>query len=262
MQLRTDDFRFDNRNLSDFGFKVVNVENSANTRKIGLARTLTTVDGVVGNKVIESIQETQAQITIVISKFIREKIAPITNEDLKQITTWLFKPTDYKELIAINEESNIIYYGMFIDGEQTYVTDDNRGYITLTFMLDSNHAYGQEVKYVKTVNGTVEFNIPLENNVGNYYYPDIEFNVTGNSFTIENKTMNETMSFTGLDSTCQHGIIYGDGIMTMVSVTNNEVNLRQKSNRKFIRLQNGDNRIEITGNGTFTIKVQPKISLR
>ena len=39
VQLRTDDFRFDNRNLSDFGFKVVNVENSTNTRKIGLART-------------------------------------------------------------------------------------------------------------------------------------------------------------------------------------------------------------------------------
>ena len=262
MQLRTDDFRFDNRKLSDFGFKVVNVENSTNTRKIGLTRTLTTVDGVVGNKVIESITETQAQITITISKFIEEKISPITDEDLKQITTWLFKPTDYKELIAIDEESNIIYYGMFIDGEQTCVTDDNRGYITLTFMLDSNHAYGEQVEYVKAVNGTVEFNIHFEDNVRNYYYPDIEFDVTGDSFTIKNTTMNEIMEFTALDSTCQHGIIYGDGIMTMVSVTNNEVNLRQKSNKKFIRLQNGDNMIQITGNGTFTIKVQPKISLR
>ena len=262
MQLRTDDFRFDNKKLSDFGFKVVNVDNSTNTRKIGLTRTLTTVDGVVGNKVIESIQETQAQITIVISKFIEEKIAPITDEDLKQITTWLFNPTDYKELIAIDEESNIIYYGMFIDGEQTYVTDDNRGYITLTFILDSNHAYGEEVEYVKAVGGTVEFVIPFEDNVRNHYYPDIEFDITGDSFSIKNVTMNETMEFTGLDSTCQHGIIYGDGIMTMISVTDNTVNLRGKSNKKFIRLQNGDNRIEIIGNGTFTIKVQPKISLR
>ena len=262
MQLRTDDFRFNNKNLSDFGFKVINVDSSTNTRKIGLTRSLTTVDGLIGNKVIESISETQAQFTIVISKFDGDRIAPITNEDLKQITTWLFKPTDYKELIAIDEESNIIYYGMFIDGEQTYVTDDNRGYITLTFQLDSNHAYGREVQYVKSVNGTVEFDIPFEDNVRNYYYPDIEFNVTGNSFSIKNVTMNETMTFTGLDSSCQHGIIYGDGIMTMVSVTNNEVNLRQKSNKKFIRLQNGNNRIKITGNGTFTIKVQPKISLR
>ena len=262
MQLRTDDFRFDDRNLSDFGFKVVNVQNSTNTRKIGLARTLTTVDGVIGNKVIQSITETQGQFTIVVSKFNEDKIAPITDEDLKQITTWLFSPTDYKELIAINEESNIIYYGMFIDGEQTYVTEDNRGYITLTFILDSNHAYGEEIHYVKEVDGTLNFTINFEDNVRGYYYPDVEFNVTGNSFSIKNITMNETMEFTNLDDSCRHGIIYGDGIMTMVNVTDKEFNLRKKSNKKFIRLQNGDNEIQITGNGTFTIKVQPKISLR
>ena len=262
MQLRTDDFRFDNKNLSDFGFKVVNVQSSTNTRKIGLTRSLTTVDGVAGNKIIDSISETQTQFTIIISKFNGDKIAPITNEDLKQITTWLYKPTDYKQLIAIDEESNIIYYGMFIDGEQTYLTDDNKGYITLTFLLDSNHAYGEEIHYVKEVDGTLNFIINFEDNVRNYYYPDIEFNVTGNSFSIKNVTMNETMEFTGLDNSCQHGIIYGDGIMTMVSLSNNEVNLRGKSNKKFIRLQNGDNKIQITGNGTFTIKVQPKISLR
>ena len=262
MQLRTDDFRFDNKNLSDFGFKVVNVQSSTNTRKIGLTRSFATVDGVDGNKIIDSISETQAQFTIIISKFNGDKIAPITNEDLKQITTWLYKPTDYKQLIAIDEESNIIYYGMFIDGEQTYLTDDNKGYITLTFLLDSNHAYGEEIHYIKEVDGTLNFTINFEDNVRGYYYPDIEFNVTGNSFSIKNITMNETMEFTNLDDSCRHGIIYGDGIMTMVNVTDKEFNLRKKSNKKFIRLQNGDNEIQITGNGTFTIKVQPKISLR
>ena len=138
----------------------------------------------------------------------------------------------------------------------------NQGYITLSFQLDSNHAYGREVQYVKAVNGTVEFDIPFEDNVREYYYPDIEFNVTGNSFSIKNITMNETMEFTNLDSSCRHGIIYGDGIMTMISLSDNAVNLREKSNKKFIRLQNGNNKIQITGNGTFTIKVQPKISLR
>ena len=262
MQLRTDDFRFDNKNLSDFGFKVVNVQSSTNTRKIGLTRSLTTVDGVAGNKIIDGISETQTQFTITISKFNGDKIAPITNKDLKQITTWLYKPTDYKQLIAIDEESNIIYYGMFIDGEQTYLTDDNKGYITLTFLLDSNHAYGEEIHYVKEVDGTLNFTINFDDNVRGYYYPDVEFNVTGDSFSIKNITMNETMEFTDLNDLCRHGIIYGDGIMTMISVTDNKFNLRQKSNRKFVRLQNGNNEIEIKGNGTFTIKVQPKISLR
>lgn len=263
MQLRTDDFQFNGQKLSDFGFVVVNTGNSNNTRKIGLTRSLGTAEGVRGSKVVSEITETTQQITIIVSK-LDNKGMPlgINDNDLEKLTTWLFSPTNYKELVALDEVAPIIYYGMFTDGEQTYLNKNNEGYITLTFELDSNHAYGEEVEYVKAVNGTVNFNIPFKDNVRNYYYPDIEFNVTGNSFTIKNTTMNETMEFTGLDSTCQHGIIYGDGIMTMISVTDNTVNLRGKSNKKFIRLQNGDNRIEITGNGTFTIKVQPKISLR
>lgn len=268
MQLRTNDFQFNGKKLSELEiqggkFVVVNVSESNNNRKIGLARSLTTGEGIIGNKTIAEINETALTMTIIISKFdFKSEPTTITDNDLKVLTTWLFSPVNYKELIALDEEADIIYYGMFTDGEQTYLNKLNQGYITLTFQLDSNHAYGREVSYVKSVNGTVEFNIPFEDNVREYYYPDIEFNVAGNSFSIKNVTMNETMTFSNLDSSCQHGIIYGDGIMTMISLTDNTVNLREKSNKKFIRLQNGNNKIQIIGNGTFTIKVQPKISLR
>ena len=268
MQLRTNDFQFDGKKLSELEiqggkFVVVNTSESNKTRKIGLTRSLTTEEGVIGNKTIAKIDETALTMTIIISKFdSKDEPTTITDNDLKILTTWLFSPVNYKELIALDEEADIIYYGMFTDGEQTYLNKLNQGYITLTFELDSNHAYGEEIHYVKEVDGTLNFIINFEDNVRNYYYPDIEFNVTGNSFSIKNVTMNETMEFTGLDSSCQHGIIYGDGIMTMVSLSNNKVNLRGKSNKKFIRLQNGDNEIQIVGNGTFTIKVQPKISLR
>lgn len=268
MQLRTNDFQFDGKKLSELEiqggkFVVVNTSESNNTRKIGLTRSLTTEEGVIGNKTIAKIDETALTMTIIISKFdSKDEPTTITDNDLKILTSWLFSPVNYKELIALDEEADIIYYGMFTDGEQTYLNKLNQGYITLTFQLDSNHAYGREVQYVKSVNGTVEFDIPFEDNVREYYYPDIEFNVTRNSFSIKNITMNETMEFTNLDSSCRHGIIYGDGIMTMISLSDNTVNLREKSNKKFIRLQNGNNKIQIIGNGTFTIKVQPKISLR
>ena len=268
MQLRTNDFQFDGKKLSELEiqggkFVVVNTSESNKTRKIGLTRSLTTEEGIVGNKTITGIDETVLTITIIISKFdYNNEPTTITDNDLKALTTWLFSPVNYKELIALDEEADIIYYGMFTDGEQTYLNKLNQGYITLTFELDGNHAYGREVQYTKEVNGTLEINIPFEDNIRDYYYPDIEFNVTGNSFTIKNITMNETMEFTNLDDSCRHGIIYGDGIMTMVNLSDNEFNLRKKSNKKFIRLQNGNNKIQITGNGTFIIKVQPKISLR
>ena len=268
MQLRTNDFQFDGKKLSELEiqggkFVVVNVSESNKTRKIGLTRSLTTEEGIVGNRIVTKIDETTLTITIIISKFdYNNEPTTITDNDLKILTTWLFSPVNYKELIALDEEADIIYYGMFTDGEQTYLNKLNQGYITLTFELDSNHAYGREVQYTKEVNGTLEINIPFEDNIRDYYYPDIEFNVTGNSFTIKNVTMDEIMEFTDLNDSCRHGIVYGDGIMTMVSLSDNEFNLRKKSNKKFIRLQNGENKIQITGNGIFIIKVQPKTSLR
>ena len=268
MQLRTNDFQFNGKKLSELEiqggkFVVVNTSESNKTRKIGLTRSLTTEEGIVGNKTITGIDETVLTITIIISKFdYNNEPTTITDNDLKILTTWLFSPVNYKELMALDEEADIIYYGMFTDGEQTYLNKLNQGYITLTFELDGNHAYGREKVYEGTVDGTIEIDIPFEDNIRDYYYPDVEFNVTGDSFSIKNITMNETMEFTNLDDSCRHGIVYGDGIMTMVSVTDEEFNLRKKSNKKFIRLQNGKNEIQITGNGTFIIKVQPKISLR
>ena len=265
MQLRTNDFQFNGKKLSELEiqggkFVVVNTSESNNTRKIGLTRSLTTGEGVIGNKTITGIDESALTMTIIVSKFNGDEPATITDNDLEVLTTWLFSPVNYKELVALDEEANIVYYGMFTDGEQTYLNKANQGYITLTFQLDSGHAYGQIKKITKSGGST--FIIDFKNNVGKYYYPDIEFNVSGSSFSIENMTLGERIEFNNLDANCRRGIIYGEGIMTMISSTDATVNMREKSNRKFLRLQNGANVIKITGSGTFTFHIQPKISLR
>ena len=149
---------------------------------------------------------------------------------------------------------------MFTDGEQTYLNKANQGYITLTFQLDGGHAYGQIEKITKS--GGSIFTIDFKNNVGEYYYPDIEFNVSGSSFSIENTTLGEKIEFNNLDASCRKGVIYGEGIMTIISSTDATVNMREKSNRKFLRLKNGANVIKIIESGTFTFHIQPKISLR
>ena len=156
MQLRTNDFQFNGKKLSELEiqggkFVVVNTSESNKTRKIGLTRSLTTGEGVVGNKTITGIDESTLTMTIIISKFNSEnEPATITDNDLEVLTTWLFSPVNYKELIALDEEANIVYYGMFTDGEQTYLNKLNQGYITLTFQLDSGHAYGQIEKIKKS----------------------------------------------------------------------------------------------------------------
>ena len=263
VQLRTNDFKFNGKKLSDFGFTVVNTSSASNTRKIGLSRSLNTVEGIRGNKVVNSITANSLSFPIVISKMDSKGMPQsITDTDLEKLTTWLFSPVNYEELVALDEVASIVYYGMFTDGEQTYLNNTNEGYITLTFELDGNHAYEPPFKQKYTVQSSMTFTITLNDNVSAYYYPDIEFSVTSSSFSIENTTLEETMSFSNLDSTCKKGIVYGEGIMTMISTTDNTVNMREKSNRVFLRLKHGDNIIKITGNGTFTFNMQPKISLR
>lgn len=267
MQLRTDDFQFNDIKLSEIElengkFMVVNTSNSSNTRKIGLTRSLSTTEGVRGNRVISEISETTQQITIVITK-LDDKSMPlsITDDDLKQLTTWLFSPTEYKKLVALDEEAPIIYYGMFTDGEQTYLNKNNQGYITLTFELDSNHAYQlYEEEFI--VHETREIQLTYNGNIDKYCYPDIKFEVTGTSFSIENRSMQEIVTFEKLDNKSNRGTIYGDGMMTVISDIDNKVNMRAKTNRKFLRLQYGVNRIVINGEGKFTISYQSKISLR
>ena len=150
---------------------------------------------------------------------------------------------------------------MFIDGEQTYLNRNNEGYITLTFELDSNHAYQlYEEEFI--VHETREIQLTYNGNIDKYCYPDIKFEVIGTSFSIENRSMGEIVTFEKLDAKSNRGTIYGDGIMTIISDIDSKVNMRAKTNHKFLKLQYGVNRIIINGEGKFTISYQSKISLR
>ena len=299
MQFRIDNFKFDGKYLSDFGFAVVNVSESTNTRKIGLTRSISTTEIADGYRVIDSISPTTQSFDIIISKLDSYgNPLSITRDDLEQLTTWLFMPTDYKEFIPLTEgdlrkkqitkiaissnedsvneddkyiivnlfdrqpDENIRYYGIFTDGTQTYLNKMSQGYITLTLEIDSNHAYLDEIVNTYQVSGEKTITIESRGNIKEYCYPDIEFNVNGVSFTIENLTTGDKVQFSNLDSKSKNGIIYGDGIMTVISKTDATVNMREKSNKKFLRLKHGTNQIKITGDGTFTISFQPRISLR
>lgn len=272
MQLRTNDFKFKDKKLSDFGFIVVNTSNSTNTRIVGLNRSLGTVDGIGGNRIISKINSNEVSFEIFISK-LDEKGMPssITENDITKLTTWLFSPTNYEQLVALDENTNIVYYGMFTNAEQTYLNKNNEGYIKLTFELNGNCAY-ERLKEFKcnassnsSPNGVLIIN--YTGNIDEYYYPDIEFSVTSDSFTIINKTLGEKMQLFGLNADSKKGIIYGEGIMCVVSSVNPQENMRAKINkdsgyRTTFRLKQGINEIEIQGTGSFNFKIQPKISLR
>lgn len=262
-QLRTNDFTFNSTKLSSFGFQVVTIGSGNNTRKVGLSRTITKAEGVGGEYYIEKVGQNVETIEIVITKTDqRNNALEITQDDLDKLNNWLFSPTDYKELIATEENDGIVYYGMFIEAVQTHYAG-GVGYISLKFELDSNHAYGVIETITKTVEGTTSFYIDLKDNISEEFFPDVEFNVTnGNSFSIVNETLGITMEFNNLDGATKQGRIYGENMMFMISLTDKEANMRAKSNRTFLKLKQGRNRITVNGTGTFKFIIQPKIALQ
>ena len=50
--------------------------------------------------------------------------------------------------------------------------------------------------------------------------------------------------------------------MFVVSESDSTLNMREKSNKKFLRLKYGRNKLTFKGNGSYKIYVQPKIALQ
>lgn len=263
-QLRAEDFIFDGKKLSSFGYSIVEVDQS--TQSIGIDRSIETVESIGGEYNITKINQNVGTYTITICKINDWGVVqPITQNDLKEINRWLFKPKNYKELIALNGgQGDLVYYVIFTGAELTYFQNDV-GYIELTFETDSNHAYGKvketTVQVAQGQTGVVY--LDLEDNISDYYYLDVEFTVTGNSFSITNETLGETMTFTNLTTDAyRKGRVYGDGMMFAVSLTDSTLNMREKSNKVFLRLVQGQNKITITGSGNYKFYIEPKIALQ
>ena len=264
--LRADDFVFNGQKLSEFGFRVVEINQTEATQSFGLNRSIETVEAIGGERNINRVTQNSEAQTVTIAKLDENNnVMNISEEEMTELNRWLFSPTNFKELITlVDDEENLLYYVIFTSSDYTYY-GEGHGYLTLTFELDGNHAYGitEETSVVVETSASATVYIDLKDNISTYYYPDIEFSVTGDSFSISNDTIGETIEFTGLSSqSYRSGRIYGEGLMFVVSESDSTLNMREKSNKKFLRLKYGRNKLTFKGNGSYKIYVQPKIALQ
>lgn len=263
-QLRADDFIYDGKKLSSFGYKIIEVDQSA--QEVGINRSIETVESIGGEYNITKIKQEVGTYMITIAKVdIWGIVQPITQNDLKEINRWLFKPKNYKELVALNNgQGDLVYYAIFTNSEFTYF-QNNMGYITLTFQTDGNHAYGQtqeKVIPVRQGESRVVY-LDLQDNISDYYYLDVEFTTTEDSFSITNETLGETMTFSNLTTDAyRKGRVYGEGMMFVISLVDPKLNMREKSNKVFLRLTQGRNKLIITGSGIYKFYIEPKVALQ
>ena len=244
--IRTTDFIFNGQKLSDLGFYVVEMSTGQTKHNFGRSRTIETAESIGTERNIKKINHNTISGTITDS-----------------LNYWLFAPKNYQELITlVDGKEHLIYYLIFTSGEFTHF-ENGVGYYTLSYELDSDHAYGvTEVTEVTVTNDNGKTVYITLNDSVDDYYPDIEFHVEGDSFKVVNHTLDERVEFKNLTTSgYRNGRVYGENMMFMVSLEDPKLNMREKSNKHFLKLKRGRNRVSFIGVGSYKIYVQPRKAL-
>ena len=257
MQLRGDTITFNGINSSKFGLYLCTVGGNVDyfTRKFGVERSITSESGVI--KTIEGNKET---LDIQLVKLDRKNNPiPLKQNELEEISRWLFSAEEYKPLTVDNQ--SVVYYGIFTSGE-IWQNESEKGYLTLKFELNSDHAYSVLQNSTFRVNGTKEIKLSSRHTYGKFNEIDIELKITsGNSFTIYNYTTGQRLELKNLPNGCNHIYIYNEGVKHIENMDDKEQNLRPYFNKVFIHLAYGVNNITIQGQGIVRFISQGKVLL-
>ena len=256
MQFRGTTITFNGINSSRYGLYLCNVDGGTDyyTRQFGSERSISKEGGTV-----KSIEHNTPTIDLQLVKLGNsQRPMSISKDELAKISHWLFSPEEYKPLIV--DQNSVVYYGMFVKGE-IWQNEYDKGYLTLSFELNADHAYTILQNSDFRVNGTRNVTINSRHTYGKYNEVDIEIQLANGqtSFEIQNKTTGQTMKLTNLN--CTHIYIYNDGIKHIENVDNKSQNLRGNFNKVFIHLAYGTNQLTLKGVGTVRFISQGKLLL-
>ena len=257
MQLKGNTISFNGINSSRYGLYLCSVGGGEEERNFGVTRSIEAENGSI-KAITEDTKTIEIQL-VKLSNTTYDPI-PISEEDLEEISHWLFSPEEYKPLMVDHQAR--VYYGVFVDGS-IWQNGARHGYLTLQFQLDSNHAYGVLQNNDYRVNGTREVKVTSKHNIGKYNEIDIEIELANgqNSITIENLTTGQRLEIRNLPSDVHHILIQNERLKHIKDVDNPSRNMRPYFNKVFIHLTYGVNNIRITGVGKVRFISQAKLTL-
>lgn len=210
------------------------------TSQFGVNRSINEEDGVGDVPVFYGVKDECPTLEMSITKIVNDEIAPFTEIELSELTRILCKK-EYKAF----ECGGLVYYVIFTQGSLWRV-GRGEGVITLNMRLSSPHAYSPIMLDSVRCSEEKIFDVYNGSTYDDFIYPDIEIKMLqGNSIKIENVITGQVLEFTNLDNN-EHIYIYNDNMKQMVSKLDRKKNVYSKSNKEFLKLPYGRNRIKIT----------------
>lgn len=211
------------------------------TSRFGVNRSINEEDGVGDVPVFYGVKDECPTLEMSITKVSnKDGIEPFTDSELMELTRILCKK-EYKPF----ECGGLVYYVIFTQGSLWRV-GSGEGVITLNMRLSSPHAYSPIMLDSVRCSEEKIFDVYNGSTYDDFIYPDIEIKMLqGNSIKIENVITGQVLEFTNLDNN-EHIYIYNDNMKQMVSKLDRKKNVYSKSNKEFLKLPYGRNRIKIT----------------
>ena len=232
-------FRFNGFDSKD-KYMICTKGNGDLTSQFGVNRSINEEDGVGDVPVFYGVKDECPTLEMSITKIVNDEIAPFTEIELSELTRILCKK-EYKAF----ECGGLVYYVIFTQGSLWRV-GSGQGVITLNMRLSSPHAYSPIMLDSVRCSEEKIFDVYNGSTYDDFIYPDIEIKMLqGNSIKIENVITGQVLEFTNLDNN-EHIYIYNDNMKQMVSKLDRKKNVYSKSNKEFLKLPYGRNRIKIT----------------
>ena len=178
------------------------------------------------------------------------KPTPWTFEQRAEVTRW-FDQDRHKEFIS--DDFPIIFRCSRVGQPIFSNVGSNEGFVTMQFECDAPHGWSQKKVHTfdLTTNPTsTTIEVYNRSNVYGYYEPIINFDLSGSatSISIANNTDGgRIFEFTGLDTLEQ--IEVDNDLKRIVSSTGN-LRLSNLTSRRFFRMPQGRNVLEVTGTCT------------
>lgn len=179
------------------------------------------------------------------------------------IMDWLMFEDEYKWLQIDTEGFENLFFRAKFYNPQLKTNGSKAFAMTFTCMLDSGHAYSEEIikKYTITPddNTFTLFNNSSFKNM--YIYPTMQIIIGENTEALEIENLSEVNSSRHkfrLTNLQEGDSIFVDGENKIMYKEASNDSLLQDFNKQWFRLKQGKNIIKITGNVTITIKYREK----
>lgn len=178
------------------------------------------------------------------------------SDKLYDLGNWLFK-NEYKPIV-FDDNVSVKYYCIAVNQAEFMTNGLEQGYFEVEMRCRDGFGWTNEIIQEFDFTGiTTPQTIQLTNhsNVLDYYYPEVEFELTGANTGVSLVNNNDSareFSFAGLNAL---ETVYVD-CQKKVIISSTNLNRFDKFNKTFLRLKKGINNIVVTGECVLNIRSQ------